>query len=194
MLGPPPEGWAVFFANNGAVMLGVAAGILGRNAARGASAEDVVSKVIVKLIKRGIPDDVNARAYVLTAVRNAAYDERKPLKRHTDEDVLLDDRVGIHGIEEDVDDQLLIDQVVDALDELPEREAHAIREKFLHARHWHDVAAELGVTTSQGFGKIVNAGLEELRKMPRFTGLANGGARSANAPSTATGETTGTGR
>jgi len=192
VLGPPPDGWPGFFTNNTTVMLGVAAGILGADAARGASPEDVVSNVIAKLIKRGIPNEVNARAYVLTAVRNAAYDERKPLKRHTDEDVVFDDLVGVSGIDDDVNYQLLIDQVIVALDELPEREAYAIREKFLHERHWSDVATELGVTTSQGFGKIVNAGLDKLRQMPRFAGLANGGSTSPNPSSTSTGETTGT--
>lgn len=191
-VGPPPEGWAAFFTTHGEALIRAAAAILGPNAARGTGAEDVVSKVLTKLIKRGIRVDANPRAYVLAAVKNAAYDERRPLKRHTDEEIVFDELVGTHSIEDDVDDRLLAEQLLMAIADLPDREAHAIREKFLRQRPWREVAAEVGVTTSQGLGKLVNGGLEKLRRMPRFASLSRNVSRSPGPLPTTTGEKRGT--
>lgn len=172
--GPPPEGWAAFFTENGELMLRVAGRTAGHDARGGSSAEDIVSEALTKLIAAGIPKGANARAYAITVVINAALDEIKKTKRFTDEDIDFDDKIGIDDIEVAVDDALLAEDLRNMLGELPEREAHAIREKVMSGRHWRDVAPELGVTTVQGVGRIVNRGLEKLQKMLRFPEPSSG--------------------
>lgn len=190
--GPPPEGWAAAWAEHGEAMLRAAARVLDGKAARGASAEDVVGDVLERLINKGVPRGANTRAYMIRSARNAALDAVKPLKHHTDADIDFDDEVGVDSIEDDVDQQILLDDVLAALDELPPREAFAIREKFLKERPWHEVAADLDITTSQGLGKIVNSGLDKIRKMPRFAGLASIDSSTHPTRSTTTGQPTGT--
>jgi RNA polymerase sigma factor (sigma-70 family) len=188
-IGPPPEGWAAFFAHNAEVLMRAAARTLGSPAGAN-TAEEIVDEAFAKLIRHGIPRGRNARAYAIITVQNAARDELRRLGRYTDEDIIFDDLVGVTGIEDDVDDQLLTDQVLAAIDELPEREAYAIREKFVNERPWREVAADLGITTSQGLGKIVKAGLDRLRRMPRFAELTKNVSISRD-PSTTTGKPTG---
>lgn len=189
-LGPPSEGWAAFYAANGDALLRSAVASLGRDARAGVSAEDIVNEVLAKLIKRGIPRSAIARAYVFTSIKNAARDTIAMGGRFTDDEVHFDERIGVEDIENLVDDALLGDDVVAALEELPERESRAIREKVMNNRHWSEVAPELGVTTSQGLGKIVNSGLDKLRKMPRFAELTPP-VSSSPSPSTVTDEARG---
>ena len=171
---PPPDGWATFFTENGEVLLRVAARIVGRHAFLGVSTEDIVSESMRKLLAAGVPEGANARAYAITTVKNTARDLAKRKKQYTEEDIDLDFTVGIEDIQEPIDDALLADDLRAALAELAEREAHAIQEKVMNDRHWSDVAPELDVTTVQGVGRIVNRGLDKLRKMPRFADLASG--------------------
>jgi RNA polymerase sigma factor (sigma-70 family) len=170
-------------------MMRAAARILG-SAAGLNTAEEVVDTALAKLIQHAIPRGHNARAYTITTVQNTARDELRRLGRYTDEHVLFDELIGVADIEDEVVDRLFTDQVLAAIDELPEREAFAIREKFVRGRPWREVAADLNITTSQGLGRIVNAGLDRIRRMPRFAGLTKNVSTSPN-PSTATGKPTG---
>lgn len=187
-LGPPPEGWEAFFETHVDSLLRAAAGILRNSTSRGSDAEDVVSRVLTRLIARGLPAG-NSLAYVITSVRNAAVDELRKLRFHSDTDVDPNRLVGEDDIESEVDAGLLIDDVLDALDQLPDKEATAIRGKFLEERPWQDVARDVGVSTSHGVAKIVNRGLATIRKMPRFAGLVQ--PNTVN-PSRATGTQSGT--
>lgn len=188
MLAPPPEGWAAFWDEHADALLRAAVAVIGRNSRAGVDAEDIVSKVMTKLIARGIRNDRPALGTVMVSIRNASLDAIAAAKRLTDADIDLDERISVEDIESDVDLSLLGAEASAALAELPEREAHAIREKVMNDRHWSEVAPEVGVTTSQGLGKIVNSGLARLRKMPRFAELLPD-VSSAQAPSTTTGST-----
>lgn len=188
---PPAGGWATFFTENGEMLLRVAARIVGKHAFLGVTAEDVVSESMRKLLAAGIPEGANARAYAITTVKKTALDlAKQKKKKNANAGIDLDTRIGTENIEETSDDALLAEDIRDALAELPEREAHAIREKVMNDRHWSDVAPELDVTTVQGVGKIVNRGLDKLRKMPRFADLA-ADVRTPPRPSTATGSSPG---
>jgi RNA polymerase sigma factor (sigma-70 family) len=188
---PPGGGWAAFYADHGATLLRVAGRIVGKEAFLGVSADDIVSETMRKLLAAGIPVGANARAYAITAVKNTALDLAKQKEQYTDADVDMDTRIGIEDIEEAVDEALLAEDIREALAELPEREAHAIREKVMNDRHWNDVAPELEVTTVQGVGKIVTRGFDKLRKMPRFAGLRQDVSRPQR-PSTTAGSSPGT--
>jgi len=171
-LGPPPEGWESFHEANVDALLRAAAGVLGSSSEQGDDAEDVVSQVLTRLIATGVPQTGSARAYVLTSVRNEARDRVRRRKHHADGIGTLDVLQRTDDMELTVGDDMLLADVLDALDQLPERERTAIQGKFLDERPWREVAAEVGVTTSQGFMKIVNKGLGRIRKTPRFAGLA----------------------
>lgn len=188
---PPSGGWAAFYADLGETLLRVAGRIVGNEAFLGVSADDIVSETMRKLLAAGIPVGANARAYAITAVKNTALDLAKQKEQYTDADIDMDTRIGIEDIEEAVDEALLAEDICEALAELPEREAHAIREKVMNDRHWNDVAPELEVTTVQGVGKIVTRGLDKLRKMPRFAGLRQD-VSTPQRPSTTTGSSPGT--
>lgn len=168
---PPPGGWAAFYAEHGETLLRAADRIVGKHTFLGVSGEDTVSETMRKLLNAGIPDGANARAYAITAIKNTARDVAKQKKQYTDGEIDLDTKIGTEDIEETVDDALLSEDLRNALAELPEREAHAIREKVMNDRHWSDVAPELEVTTVQGVGAVVTRGVDKLRKMPRFTEL-----------------------
>lgn len=186
VLAPPPEGWAAFWNEHGDALLRAAVAVIGLHDHAGVDAEDVVSKVMTKLVARGIRTDRSAIGTVMTSVYNAAVDALRTAKRYTDGQIDLDTFIGIEDIEASVDLELLGKEAVAALDELPEREARAIRQKVMNDRPWREVAAEFDVTTSQGLGKIVNPGLAKLRKMPRFAELLPD-VSSPQAPSTTTG-------
>lgn len=184
--GPPPEGWAGFFAENGERMLRIAGRIVGQHARLGGGAEDVASEAMCRLLTKGIPKGADARAYALVTVKNVALDLVKKANRFPGDEIDLDDRIGVEDIEVAVDDALLAEEIRDALGELPEREARAVEEKVMKNRHWRDVAPELGVTTGQGVGKIVSRALGCLRKLPRFAELSTGVSTSPS-PSAPTG-------
>lgn len=186
VLAPPPEGWGAFWNQHSDTLLRAAVAVIGTHARAGVDAEDVVSKVMTKLVARGIRTDRSAIGTVMTSVHNAADDALRGAKRYTDGEIDLDAYIGIDDIEGSVDLELLGKEAVAALDELPEREARAIREKVMKDRPWREVAAEFDITTSQGLGKIVNPGLAKLRKMPRFAELLPD-VSSPQAPSTTTG-------
>ena len=95
--------------------------------------------ILVDFLAIGKPI-ANGRAYVLRAVRNAAIDALRRRRFHTDDDINLDEFVGTTDIEADVDDDLLLDEVLEALEDLPEREATAIRGLFLEELPWEVVA------------------------------------------------------
>lgn len=170
---PPPDGWAAFFAEHGEILLRIATRIVGNATFLGVSAEDIVGETMRKLLAAGLPEGANPKAYAITAVKNTAKDLAKQKKQYTEEVIDFDATVGTDHIEEAIDDALLAEDLRDALDELPEREAHAIREKVMKDRHWRDVGSEIDVTTAQGLGKVVNRGLDKVRKMPRFTELGS---------------------
>lgn len=171
---PPPGGSATFFAEHGEMLLRVATSIVGKVTFLGVSAEDIVSDTMRKLLVAGIPEGANPKAYAITAVKNTARDLTKKKKQYTDEEIDFDTEIGVDNIEDAIDDALLAEDLRDALDELPEREAHAIREKIMKDRHWSEVGPEIDVTTSQGLGKVVNRGLDTIRSMPRFADLGSG--------------------
>ncbi len=170
--GPPASGWAAFFTEAGPVLLRVATRVLGPHAVTGISAEDVVNEALTKLIAKGIPQERDPLPYAITTVKRTGLDEIKAARRINDGEVDVDQEIGEHDIEAAVDDALLAHDLVQAIERLPAREAHAIREKVINGRHWQEVAAELGdVTTVQGVGKIVSRGLSKLCKQSRFADL-----------------------
>lgn len=181
---PPPGGWAKFFGENVEFLLRVAKSQMGRRSFLGMDAEDVVSETLRKLIKAGLPPGANPKAYAVTTLTNTIKDLAKKRRQYSDAEADSDSIVGTEDIEAQVDDVLHLEG---ALGELPPREAHAIREKVINDRHWSDVAPELGVTTVQGVGKIVNRGLAQLRQMPRFANQPSD-VSTAPPPSTSTGQ------
>ena len=170
---PPAEGWEAFFAANAQVLVDTAASILKGRTSRGNDAEDVAFQALANVIAKGIPEGANARAYVLGAVRQGALDALRRRSLHTDEDINLDERVGTTDIEAAVDDGLLLQQILEALDDIPEREATALRGLFLEEIPWEVVASEVGVTTKRGTTDLANRGTGRLRKMPRFRDLTS---------------------
>lgn len=186
VLAPPPEGWNAFWNQHSDSLLRAAVAVIGTHARAGVDAEDVVSTVMTKLVARGIRTDRSAIGTVMTSVHNAAVDALGGAKRYTDKEIDLDAYMAIDDIEGSVDLELLGKDAVAALDELPEREARAIREKVMKDRPWREVAGEFDLTTSQGLGKVVNSGLAKLRKMPRFAELLPD-VSSPQAPSATTG-------
>lgn len=183
----PVGGWAVFFDLNADRLLRAASGILWRQTIDASDAEDVVMTVMRRLIAHGgVPANRDPVAYALTAVRNEALDRRKRQQCSTDQATEFDGMVGVDDVEADVDDALLIAQVLQALDDLPENERIAIRGKFLEERPWAEVAAEIGITTLRGFTKAVNRGLDRLRAMPQLAELFT----DPSQPSTTRGDTT----
>jgi RNA polymerase sigma factor (sigma-70 family) len=169
--GPPPEGWAAFWREHGADLRRRAHKVLGPAATLGITADDIVNEVITNLIKKGIPEGRNPRAYAMTAVTNEAIDVIRTRKHHTDEDIEFDERIGVDDIEEPIDDELLARDLIEAIEELPEREAIAIRERILRGRPATEVARTLNVTTTQRVSQLVNAGLRRLRAKPPFKDL-----------------------
>jgi RNA polymerase sigma factor (sigma-70 family) len=183
----PSGGWAHFFDANADALLRAASGILHRDVVDASDVDDVVMTVMRRLIAQGgAPADRDPVAYALTAVRNEALDRRKRQRRSTDQPTDFDAMIGTADVEAAVDDAILVAQVLDALDDLPDNERTAIRGKFLEERPWADVAAEIGITTLRGFTKAVNRGLDRLRAMPQFAELFGRAPR----PSTTTEDTT----
>ena len=186
---PPAEGWEDFFAANADALVHTAASILKGRTSRGNDAEDVAFQALANCIAKGIPKGVNARAYVLAAVRRGALDALRRRKFHTDEEIDLDERVGTPDIEEDVDDALLLEEVLEALDDVPEREATALRGLFLEEMPWEVVAEKVGLTSQRGTTDLADRAIARLRKMPRFRDLT--ATRTAPpGPSTTTGSPT----
>ena len=183
---PPPEGWAAFFSEHGDALLRVAVSLVRGRSFLGVDAEDIVSESMRKLIKAGLPKGRDPLPYTIKAVTNTVRDLVKKRKWYADEETDHEAILAQDDVEADLEQALLAEDVRATLDELPEKEAHAIREKVMKGRHWSDVAPELEVTTSQGVGKIVNRGLAKLRAMPRFAEWAPSVSTSPP-PSTSTG-------
>lgn len=172
-LGPPPEGWEAFYDANIDALLRAASRVLGRTATQGDGAEDIVAEVLRRLIAKGVSTGQSARAYALTSVRNLAVDRARRQKHVADMPSEEDGPVSADEMESAVEDEILLADVLDALNQLPDKERMAIQGKFLDGRPWREVAADVGVTTSAGLMKIVNRGLDRIRKLPRFAGLAD---------------------
>jgi RNA polymerase sigma factor (sigma-70 family) len=159
--------WAEIYAEHGEAMHRAARGVLGSRAALGVSAEDIVAGVVVELMEKGLPANVRSlRGYLVTATARRAIDAVRRTKHETGEKVNVADHHG--DMDREVVDRVLAQAAVDALDHLPERERHALRERVMYRRQAKEVARELGVEP-QRVSQLVNAALGRLRRLPTFT-------------------------
>ena len=180
-------GWAAIYAEHGRAMRLAAAGVLGGHDKEilGKSADDIVGDVLRELMLQPLPVLTNLRGYLTTAVRNRARDLVRRSRYEAPVDNQFDEMIGIDDIEAPIDRAELARQAVTALDQLPERERYAIRERVMLCRPAKDVGAELGVAP-QRVSQLVNAGVARLRGLPAFIELFSTD-RPLPGPSTVTG-------
>ena len=180
-------GWAAIYAEHGRAMRLAAAGALGGHDKEilGKSADDIVGDVLRELMLKPMPVLTNLRGYLTTAVRNRARDVIRRSRYEAPVDNEFDEMIGIDDIEGPIDRAELARQAVTALDQLPERERYAIRERVMLCRPAKDVGAELGVAP-QRVSQLVNAGVARLRGLAAFIELFSTD-RPLPGPSTVTG-------
>jgi RNA polymerase sigma factor (sigma-70 family) len=164
-----------------------AAGVLGGHdkAILGKSADDLVGDVLRELMLKPMPPLTNLRGYLTTAVRNRGRDVIRRSRYEAPVDNEFDEMIGIDDIEAPIDGAELAREAVIVLDQLPERERYAIRERVMLCRPAKDVGAELGVAP-QRVSQLVNAGVARLRGLPAFIELFSTD-RPLSGPSTVTG-------
>ena len=165
-------GWAAIYAEHGRAMRLAAAGVLGgqNREILGKSADDIVGDVLRELMLKPLPVVTNLRGYLTTAVRNRARDVVRRSRYEAPVDIEFDDMIGIDDIEAPIDRAELARQALAALDQLPERERYAIRERVMLCRPAKEVGAELRVAP-QRVSQLVNAGVARLRGFPAFIEL-----------------------
>ncbi len=139
--------------------------------ALGKSADDVVGEVIAELMRKGLPQNqTNLRGLLTAVTRRRAIDAVRRTKHEAPTDIDFEEVVGVEGIEDAVDRELLIAAALDALDALPERERCAIEQTVMLQRQAKDVGPELNVTP-QRVSQLVSRGLRRLRELPAFSDL-----------------------
>lgn len=138
----------------------------------GVSTADVVIGVMEEVITKGIPSDVKSvRAHLICVARRRALDAARrdrheladdhDFEAHHDADPSLDDQV---------QSNLLAAAALEALEDLPENERYAMRERVMLERPAKEVGAELGVTP-QRVSQLKNSALAKLRSLPAFVDL-----------------------
>lgn len=162
--------WAAIYTTYRADMMRTAISVLGPRSIRGEDAEDVVTKVMTELMRKGLPTDVrNLRGFLVSVTRRRSID----VSRGRRFDEVLED----HQIEASEEDDLvgdaavtaaLVDQGRAALARLEPKERHAVEQRFLLQRPAKDVAAEIDVSP-QYLPKLIRKGLARLRAEIGFT-------------------------
>lgn len=172
---PAPD-WAAIYAEHGHAMWLAARGVIGGQLtldkeAHGKSADDVVGDVIAELMPKGLPQkQSNLRGFLTAVTRRRAIDAVRRAKHEAPTDIDFEEIVGVEGIEDTVDRELLTATAVDALDALPERERYAIEQTVMLQRQAKDVGPELNVTP-QRVSQLVSQGIRRLRELPAFSDL-----------------------
>jgi RNA polymerase sigma factor (sigma-70 family) len=136
----------------------------------GLSATDVVQAVMVEVMEKGLPTDIDTierlRAFLVTITwrrahnasqRHAATHETLPRPGSPYE---LNDET----FEDRVHNQILASQAIALVGQLPDREGQVIREHILKARNQGDVATEMGVSDAR-VRQLRTSGLRQLRAL-----------------------------
>lgn len=136
----------------------------------GTSDADVVQAVMVEVMEKGLPTDIDTierlRAFIVkitwrrthnASLRRSATHETPPEPDSRDE---LSDEI----FEDRVHDQIVASQARALVEQLPDRERQVIREHILKARTQGDVASEMGVSDAR-IRQLRTAGLRQLRAL-----------------------------
>lgn len=135
------------------------------------SADDDVGDVIAELMRKGLPQNqTNLRGFLTAVTRRRAIDAVRRAKHEAPTDIDFEEIIGVEGIEDAVDRELLTGAAIDALDQLPERERYAIEQTVMLQRQAKEVGPELNVKP-QRVSQLVSRGLRRLRELPALSDL-----------------------
>lgn len=160
--------WAAIYTAYRAHMMRAAIAVLGpTGSVRGDDAQDVVSKTMTELIRKGLPKDLRSiRAFLLRAIQRRAVDVTRGA--HLDQELEPSARATVLDVEEAAVDGVILEQLVAALPALPANERHAVEQRLMYDRPAKGVAAEIDVSP-QYLPKLIRKGLARLRAEIGFT-------------------------
>lgn len=136
----------------------------------GTSDADVVQAVMVEVMEKGLPTDIDTierlRAFVVKITWRRAHNasRRRSATHETLPNPGSPDELRDETFEDRVYDQIVASQARVLVERLPDREGLVIREHILKARAQGDVATEMGVSDAR-IRQLRTAGLRQLRAL-----------------------------
>lgn len=136
----------------------------------GTSDADVVQLVMVEVMEKGLPTDIDTierlRAFIVKITWRRAHNAS--LRLSATHEALPEpdspDELSDETFEDRVHNQIVARQARALVEQLPDRERQVIREHILKARAQGDVASEMGVSDAR-IRQLRTAGLRQLRAL-----------------------------
>ena len=155
-----------FYLEHRQTMWRAAQRVLLNESVEGVSVEDIVQKVLLKVVEKGLPKDIdNVEAYVVAMTTNCAIDVLRKKIIHSQQP--SETGQAIRDPEAVVQRNILLDRTGKLIKELKPEEQYAVIQRVLLARPRKDVATEMGCSPSRVSQLVgdalrkIKAGLEE---------------------------------
>lgn len=164
--------WAAVYERCRHAMFGTARRFLHTSdeARGGVSDADVVQAVMVEVMEKGLPTDIDTierlRAFLLTITWRRAHNasQRRAATHETLPRPGSPDELSDETFEDRVHNQIVASQAIALVGQLPDREGQVIREHILKARTQGDLATEMGVSDAR-IRQLRTSGLRHLRAL-----------------------------